>query len=147
MKITKTTLRDKYDRIKHSGMFWELFPELTGEYQKDKEHFRKHLLQTNQDFIDESDSSFDPGPANPNAVVLEKDTETEMVGYYDKKFNGKRVDVYRVLKIFGITEPAQQHAIKKLLRAGKSIKTLEQDIDEVIQSLNRWKEMLKEDKG
>jgi hypothetical protein len=35
--------------------------------------------------------------------------------------------------------------IKKLLRAGNSVKTLTQDIDEVILSLNRWKEMLNEE--
>ena len=68
-----------------------------------------------------------------------------MAEYYDMEFNGKKIDVYRVLKIFGITEPAQQHAIKKLLRAGKSIKSEKQDIDEVIESLERWKEMIEED--
>lgn len=68
-----------------------------------------------------------------------------MVSYYDNFFDGKKIDVYRVLKIFGITEPAQQHAIKKLLRAGKSIKTTEQDIDEAIDCLKRWKEMIYEE--
>jgi DNA-binding protein H-NS len=32
-----------------------------------------------------------------------------------------------------------------LLRAGKSVKTLEQDINETIATLERWKEILKED--
>ena len=68
-----------------------------------------------------------------------------MAKYYDYEYKGIKLDIYRILKIYGITEPAQQHAIKKLFRAGKSIKNLEQDIDEVIESLNRWKEMIKED--
>jgi hypothetical protein len=69
-----------------------------------------------------------------------------MAEYYNYSYKGIKIDVYRILKIFQITEPAQQHAIKKLLRAGKSIKGLEQDINEVIESLERWKEMINEDK-
>jgi hypothetical protein len=64
--------------------------------------------------------------------------------HYRFSFKGIKVDVYRILEIFQITNPAQQHAIKKLLRAGKSIKPLSQDIDEVILTLERWKEMIKE---
>jgi hypothetical protein len=69
-----------------------------------------------------------------------------MAEYYNYSYKGIKIDVYRILKIFQITEPAQQHAIKKLLRAGKSIKGLTQDINEVIESLERWKEMINEDK-
>lgn len=65
--------------------------------------------------------------------------------HYAFTYKGIRVDPYRILSIYGITNPAHQHAIKKLLRAGKSVKTLEQDIDEVIQSLQRMKQMLLED--
>ena len=32
-----------------------------------------------------------------------------MAKYYDHNFNGNKIDVYRVLKIFNITKPAQQH--------------------------------------
>ena len=67
-----------------------------------------------------------------------------MAKYYDHNFNGNKIDVYRVLKIFNITEPAQQHAIKKLLRAGESVKDLDTDIHESIECLERWKEMIKE---
>jgi len=62
--------------------------------------------------------------------------------HYRFSFKGLKIDVYRILEIFQITNPAQQHAIKKLLRAGKSIKPLSQDIDEVILTLERWKEMI-----
>jgi hypothetical protein len=68
-----------------------------------------------------------------------------MAEYYNYTYKGTKIDVYRILKIYNITEPAQQHAIKKLLRAGKSIKSIEKEIDEVIESLNRWKEMIQEE--
>lgn len=65
--------------------------------------------------------------------------------HYDYEFNGVKIDPYRIFRIYGISWPEQQHAIKKLLRAGKSIKPLMQDIDETIATLERWKEILKED--
>lgn len=66
---------------------------------------------------------------------------------YNHQFQGQRLDPYRILEVYGITHPAQQHAIKKLLRAGHGHKPLVQDIDETIASLNRWKEMIEEDGG
>ena len=69
-----------------------------------------------------------------------------MIGsHYKFDHKGIRLDPYRILSIYGITHPAQQHAIKKLLRAGRSVKSLVQDIDEVMDSLSRWKEMIEED--
>ncbi len=65
--------------------------------------------------------------------------------HYRFTYKGIKFDPYRIFRLYGITDPAQQHAIKKLLRAGKSVKSLDQDIDEAIQTLNRWKEMLAED--
>lgn len=49
------------------------------------------------------------------------------------------------MQVYGIAHPAHQHAVKKLLRCGNSVKPLLQDIDEVILSLNRWKEMIHEE--
>ena len=65
--------------------------------------------------------------------------------HYAFDFKGVRIDPYRILEVYGISHPAQQHAIKKLLRAGRSVKTLEADIDEVIATLERWKGMIGED--
>lgn len=74
------------------------------------------------------------------------DAERKKLGaHYDFCYKGIKVDAYRILKLYGVTDPAQQHAIKKLLRAGRSMKTLRQDIQEVILSLQRWLEMLDED--
>lgn len=65
--------------------------------------------------------------------------------YYEFDYKGVRIDPYRILLQYKITHPAHQHALKKLLRAGRSIKSKLTDIDEVIASLQRWKQMIKED--
>jgi transcription termination factor NusB len=67
--------------------------------------------------------------------------------YYAKFYKGIKIDPYRIFDLYGISNGAQQHAIKKLLRAGESVKDLERDIDETIDSLRRWKDMLAEDKA
>ena len=72
--------------------------------------------------------------------------ETKDLGaHYRFSFAGVKLDPYRIIQTYGISHPAHQHAIKKLLRAGASVKPLVQDIDEVILSLQRWKEMLVEE--
>ena len=53
------------------------------------------------------------------------------------------VDVYDVLKAFGVTCPAAQHAVKKLLCAGlRGAKSAEQDIEEAANSCRRAIELL-----
>jgi hypothetical protein len=49
------------------------------------------------------------------------------------------------MSVYKITHPAHQHAIKKLLRVGASVKDLRQDIEETIVTLKRWLEMMDED--
>ncbi len=67
--------------------------------------------------------------------------------HYQYSYKGIKLDPYRILSVYGITCPAIQHAIKKLLRAGNSVKDLEQDIQEVIDTLKRKLEMIEEDRG
>lgn len=56
------------------------------------------------------------------------------------------VDVYRVLVLFGVTDPCLQHAVKKLLVAGgRGSKDAPKDVDEAIATLQRWREMREED--
>jgi hypothetical protein len=56
------------------------------------------------------------------------------------------IDVYRVLDLFKVTDPCLQHAVKKLLVAGgRGHKDIERDIQDVIDSCERWKEMKQED--
>jgi hypothetical protein len=53
------------------------------------------------------------------------------------------VDVYDVLRAFGVSCPALQHAVKKLLCAGlRGNKSAEQDIEEAIVSCRRAIELL-----
>lgn len=57
------------------------------------------------------------------------------------------IDVYRVLQLFGVTDPCLQHAAKKLLVAGgRGAKDIEQDVQEAIDTLTRWKDMRIEEK-
>ena len=58
------------------------------------------------------------------------------------------VDVYRVLLLFGVSDPCLQHAIKKLLVAGgRGAKSADKDVAEAIATLQRWVEMREEDKA
>lgn len=65
--------------------------------------------------------------------------------YYNYKYKHIKIDPYRIMFEYKITHPAHQHALKKLLRCGKSVKEQKQDIKEVIDSLTRWLEMIEED--
>ena len=61
---------------------------------------------------------------------------------YQVEIKGVKADVYDVLKAFDINCPATQHAIKKLLKAGKrGYKDAEQDLDEAISSIKRAKQL------
>lgn len=52
------------------------------------------------------------------------------------------IDIYRVIDLWGVTDSAIAHAIKKLLVAGgRGAKDAEQDVAEAIVSLRRWQEM------
>lgn len=58
----------------------------------------------------------------------------------------KTIDVYRVLELFGVTDQALGHAIKKLLVAGGrgAGKSIEKDIQEAVDTLLRRLEMKRE---
>lgn len=67
--------------------------------------------------------------------------------HYFKQTPYSHIDVYRVLELFEVTNPAIQHAVKKLLVAGGrgAGKDTARDIDEAIDTLQRWKDMRQED--
>lgn len=65
---------------------------------------------------------------------------------YIKKYRGGSFDVYDILVMFGVTNPALQHLIKKALNAGnRGHKDLQEDLDDIIASAIRAKEL--EDEG
>ncbi len=67
--------------------------------------------------------------------------------YFRDVSNLTHIDVYRVLQLFGVTDPCLQHAAKKLLVAGgRGAKDIEQDVQEAIDTLTRWQDMRIEEK-
>ena len=85
----------------------------------------------------------DDWPGTPGKTQISKSNATPP--HYNYFYKGIKLDPYRILKIYDITNPAQSHAIKKLLRAGEAHKDLKADINETIDTLIRWKEMIEED--
>ncbi len=66
--------------------------------------------------------------------------------HYFKPCPYDTLDVYRVIKIFGVSDPCIQHALKKLLCSGvRGYKDQSKDIQDVIDTLERWKDMREED--
>jgi hypothetical protein len=62
--------------------------------------------------------------------------------YYKDVRHLDGIDVYRVLELFNVTDPCLQHAIKKLLCAGKrGAKDEERDVEEAIDTLGRYQDM------
>ena len=63
------------------------------------------------------------------------------------KYN--KLDIYRILKLYEVSDPCLQHAIQKLTCAGKrgGAKNYLQDDNEEILSLKRFVEMQGEDNG
>ncbi len=74
---------------------------------------------------------------------------TRQYPHYFKPTPFEVIDVYRVLLLFGVSDPCLQHAIKKLLVAGGrgGGKDISKDIAEAIVSLHRWQEMREEDEA
>lgn len=72
----------------------------------------------------------------------------DLGAHYRYQYRGIKLDPYRVMRLYEITDPAHQHAVKKLLRAGRGkAKGLRQDIVEVVMTLERWLEMIDEDES
>ena len=61
---------------------------------------------------------------------------------YKRKCKGIELDTYDILKAYEVTNPAIQHAIKKLLAGGKrGYKDIQQDYQEAIASIYRGIEL------
>jgi hypothetical protein len=72
---------------------------------------------------------------------------TRKHSHYFKSTPFETADVYRVLLMFDVTDPCLQHSIKKLLVAGGrgGGKDISRDVQEAIETLERWKEMRTEE--
>jgi len=68
--------------------------------------------------------------------------------YFKDVTHLKTIDVYRVLDLFGVSNPCIQHAVKKLLCSGtRGVKDERKDIEEAVSSLVRCLEMQTEDEN
>lgn len=84
-----------------------------------------------------------------NGLMTTNDSGAEVQGcsnehckYHREVKPGVWIDVYDVIKAWGVTNPAQQHLIKKALQAGeRGHKDYDEDMDDVIASAKRAKEL------
>lgn len=68
--------------------------------------------------------------------------------HYFKPCPFDKVDIYRLLTMYEVTDPCIQHAVKKLLLAGdRGAKDEAKDVQEAIDTLLRWQEMRAEEAG
>lgn len=66
--------------------------------------------------------------------------------HYFKPCTFDQVDVYRMIVMFNVTDPCLQHALKKVLVAGgRGDKDIAKDVQEAIDTLERWKAMRAEE--
>lgn len=74
-------------------------------------------------------------------------SDTKHSHYFKDVSKLNSIDIYRVLELFEVSNPCLQHAIKKLLVCGGrgAGKDINQDIQEAIDSLERWQEMRDEE--
>ena len=118
-------------------------------------HFRKEDIKLVEDFIKSVENKTNKQDCKEQITL--KDYVNAIEARYPKEDNQDLkkykhyfkdvsnldyIDIYRVISLWNVTDPCIQHAIKKLLVAGnRGYKDVEKDIQEAIDSLNRWKEM------
>ncbi|MGL4249831.1 MAG: hypothetical protein ACRCR1_04100 [Aeromonas sp.] len=76
---------------------------------------------------------------NPQRIMSADEITTSK---YTKQIRGVSIDVYDILKAWGVTNPALQHLIKKALQCGeRGHKDAQQDLQDIIDSAVRAKEL------
>lgn len=91
--------------------------------------------------MEKSIKSFSAATGLQSHIILGQDKPSK----YSRPCKGVTVDVYDVLQAFAVTNPATQHAIKKLLCAGlRGHKDKMQDLTEALKSIERAIELEKE---
>jgi len=79
--------------------------------------------------------------------AMDKQRSDGPTNKYKVLCKGVEIDVYDVLMAYSVTNPADQHAIKKMIMPGKrGVKDANQDRREAIQSLERAIELAQSDK-
>lgn len=79
---------------------------------------------------------------------MSDDTRANYPHYHKDVAHLQYIDVYRVLALFNVTNPAIAHAVKKLLVPGRrGAKDVQKDLREAVVSINRALQMMAEDAG
>jgi hypothetical protein len=69
-------------------------------------------------------------------------------GHYYKACPFDEIDFYRIVLLYGIADPCVQHALKKLLVVGgRGSKDADRDVQDIIDTMERWKEMREEERA
>lgn len=103
---------------------------------------KKENYLVEQHISDNTDSS----TLRINDVNASEFFEKKHQHYFKDVSKLEYVDIYRVLKLWEVSDPCLQHAAKKILVAGnRGHKDIQKDIQEAIDSLLRWQEMFEED--
>lgn len=85
-------------------------------------------------------------PVHGTDVKVTEPKNEKKYPHYFKRVPFTHIDVYRVLELYDITNPAIAHAIKKLLVAGgRGAKNVTMDVKEAIVSCERFLEMRQEE--
>lgn len=111
-----TDIKQEYDSLLASGMFWEFYPELTGEWVKDQEEFTRKLTITRKAFftpITQKQWEQKPVCSITEAVKADLDATTAK-GYKEYGCTLDREDLSR--------KEWLEHLYSELLDAAKYIK-------------------------
>ena len=91
-------------------------------------------------FADEQSRTSEVVPEPENKGV--KSDQREHNHYFKDVRHLDFIDVYRVIDLWELKDPALQHALKKLLVPGnRGHKDIQKDVQDVIDSCKRWQEM------
>jgi hypothetical protein len=52
-QLTENHIKKTYDMLLKSGMFWKLYPQLTGNWEEDKEFWEEEYLEQQKRFDNE----------------------------------------------------------------------------------------------
>lgn len=123
-----------------------------GDLYTVKEKVYDPMIASHMYFVVDDDRPM--GWVNPKHFVKFKDYEKLPSASSEKKHNHyfkycpyEYIDVYRVSRLFEVNDAALDHALKKILcSGGRGVKDRVQDIEEAIDTLNRWLELEKEER-
>jgi len=101
------------------------------------------MSQSKKEQLEEMEDELRYEEVSNARIYIDKEYAVTTANKYQRECKGVYIDVYDVLKSFNVTNPAQQHAIKKMLAPGqRGVKDFKQDLQEAIDSLNRAIELV-----